>query len=69
MVKNALIITWEKFQDHELIYPFYSLKEAGFNVTLMANKKLNIIFCRFCSTQSHCKFNICELLVSEGACC
>jgi protease I len=38
MVKNALIITWEKFQDHELIYPFYSLKEAGFNVTLMANK-------------------------------
>ncbi len=38
MVKNALIITWEKFQDHELIYPFYSLKEAGFKVTLMANK-------------------------------
>ena len=38
MVKNALIITWEKFQDHELIYPFYSLKEAGFSVTLMANK-------------------------------
>jgi len=38
MVKNALIITWEKFQDHELIYPFYSLKQEGFNVTLMANK-------------------------------
>jgi len=38
MVKKALIITWEKFQDHELIYPYYSLKEAGFEVTLMANK-------------------------------
>lgn len=39
MVKNALIITWEKYQDHELIYPFYSLKEAGYNVTIVANKK------------------------------
>ncbi len=37
-MKNALIITWEKFQDHELIYPYYSLKEAGYDVTLMANK-------------------------------
>lgn len=38
MVKKALIITWEKYQDHELIYPFYSLKEAGYEVTVMANK-------------------------------
>jgi protease I len=38
MVKKALIITWEKYQDHELIYPFYSLKENGFDVTIMANK-------------------------------
>ena len=37
-MKKALIITWEKFQDHELIYPYYSLKEAGYEVTLMANK-------------------------------
>lgn len=37
-MKNALILTWEKFQDHELIYPYYSLKEHGFNVTLVANK-------------------------------
>lgn len=35
---KALIITWEKFQDHELIYPYYSLKENGYDVTLMANK-------------------------------
>ena len=37
-MKNALIITWEKYQDHELIYPYYSLKEHGYNVTLMANQ-------------------------------
>lgn len=37
-MKKALIITWEKFQDHELIYPYYSLKENGYQVTLMANK-------------------------------
>lgn len=37
-MKKAIIITWEKFQDHELIYPYYSLKEAGYEVTLMANK-------------------------------
>jgi protease I len=37
--KNALIITWEKFQDHELIFPYYSLKESNYNVKLVANKK------------------------------
>ena len=37
-MKKALIIAWEKFQDHELIYPYYSLKEHDFEVTLMANK-------------------------------
>jgi protease I len=37
-MKKALIITWEKYQDHELIYPYYSLKEHGFDVTLMANQ-------------------------------
>ena len=37
-MKKALIITWEKFQDHELIYPYYSLKENQYSVTLMANK-------------------------------
>lgn len=38
MTKKALIITWEKYQDHELIYPYYSLKEHGYEVTLVANK-------------------------------
>lgn len=37
-MKKALIITWERFQDHELVYPYYALKENGFTVTLMANK-------------------------------
>lgn len=39
MVKRALIITWEKFQDHELIYPYFSLKEHGYEVDIAANKK------------------------------
>ncbi len=34
---KALIITWEKFQDHEVIYPFYRLREEGFDVHIMAN--------------------------------
>jgi protease I len=37
-MKKALVITWEKYQDHELIYPYYSLKEHGFEVDIMANK-------------------------------
>lgn len=39
MVKRALILTWEKYQDHELIYPYYSLKEHGYEVTLVANQE------------------------------
>jgi protease I len=34
---KALIITWEKFQDHEVIYPYYRLKEEGFDVRIMSN--------------------------------
>ena len=37
-MKKALIITWEKFQDHETIYPFYRLEEEGFEVDIMSNK-------------------------------
>ena len=35
--KKALIITWEKFQDHEVIYPYYRLKEEKFDVRIMSN--------------------------------
>jgi len=37
-MKTALIVTHEKFQDHELIYPYYRLKGAGFDVKIVANK-------------------------------
>ena len=36
-MKKALVITWEKYQDHELIYPYYSLMEHGYTVDIMAN--------------------------------
>ena len=34
---KALVITWEKFQDHEVIYPYYRLKEEKFDVKIMSN--------------------------------
>ena len=37
-MKNALILTWEKFQDVELVYAYYKLKEE-FNVDIIANKQ------------------------------
>jgi len=33
-MKKALIITWDGFQDQEVIYPYYRLQEAGFQVTI-----------------------------------
>jgi protease I len=43
-MKKALILTWEKFQDHETVYPYYSLKEHGFDVVLAANKRNERVF-------------------------
>lgn len=37
-MKKAIIITWEKYQDHELIYPYYALMEHGYEVDIMANQ-------------------------------
>ena len=34
---RALIITWENFQDQELVYPFYRLKEETNEVVVMSN--------------------------------
>jgi len=34
MVKQALIITGNLVQDHEFIYPYYRLKEEGFNLVI-----------------------------------
>jgi protease I len=39
MAKNAIVITWSGFQDHELVYPYYRLLGAGFNVTIVGDKK------------------------------
>jgi protease I len=35
---RSLILTWEQFQDHEVIYPYYRLKEEG-QVKLLSNAK------------------------------
>jgi len=42
-MKKALLITWEKFQDHEVIYPYYRLHEEGFDVDIMANVEGKIL--------------------------
>lgn len=38
MRKKALIITWNGFQDQEVIYPYYRLLEEGFEVDIAAEK-------------------------------
>ena len=43
-MERALILTWEKFQDHEVIYPYYALQEHGFDVTLAGGPNLGRIF-------------------------
>ena len=37
-MKKALILTHAGFQDHEVIYPYHSLKENNFKVTVVANQ-------------------------------
>lgn len=37
MSKKALILTWERYQDHEVIYPYYRVQEDGFEVDIMTN--------------------------------
>jgi len=37
-MQRALIITFSKFQDHEVIYPYYRLLEENFEVDIMADK-------------------------------
>ena len=36
---KALLITWENFQDQEVVYPYYRLKEETSDVEIMANVK------------------------------
>jgi protease I len=39
MTKNALILTWSGFQDHELVYPYYRLLGDGFTASIVADKR------------------------------
>jgi len=36
-MKRALILTYSKYQDHEVIYPYYRVQEEGFDVDIMAD--------------------------------
>ena len=36
---KAIILTYSGFQDHELVYPYYRLLGAGFEVSIVADKK------------------------------
>ena len=38
-MKRALIITNTGYQDHELVYPYYRLLAAGFQVDIIADKR------------------------------
>jgi len=39
MNKKALILTYESYQDHEVIYPYYRLTEDEYDVEIMSNKQ------------------------------
>ena len=39
MTKKALILTWSGFQDQEVIYPYYRLLGAGFEVECVADSR------------------------------
>jgi protease I len=38
MSKRALMLTYENYQDHEVIYPYYRLLEDEYEVDIMANR-------------------------------
>jgi protease I len=38
-VKKAVILTWSGFQDHELVYPYYRLLGAGYEVKIVSDKR------------------------------
>ena len=57
-MKKAIILTYSGFQDHEVIYPYHSLKENNFEVTVVANQLgrfYGILGCHM----------VCDVLASE----
>ena len=49
---KALIITYEKYQDHEVIYPYYRLLEETDNVSVASNKEGTVTGILGCSIKS-----------------
>jgi protease I len=39
MKKNAIMLTWSGFQDHEVVYPYYRLLGDEFKVSIVADKR------------------------------
>lgn len=77
-MKKALIITHAGFQDHEVIYPYHSLKENNFEVTVVANQLgrfygilgchmvCDILTAEFNDSDNRAKFLDYDLLVIPG---
>ena len=64
MEKKALIITGALVQDHEFIYPYYRLKEAGFKIIVAlkdAQKVVGILGTKIPSDDD------CEIISYEAA--
>ena len=55
---KALIITWENFQDQELVYPYYRLKEETDHVTVMSNVTGKFFGIMGSNMTSHVKVNL-----------
>lgn len=43
MAKKAVIIVGPRFQDHEFIYPFYRIQEAGFDLDVATKDKEEVL--------------------------
>lgn len=43
MNKKALILTWDGFQDQEVIYPYYRVQEEGFQVDMVAKSQGEVV--------------------------
>ena len=60
MAKKALIITWNGYQDQEVVYPYYRLLEEGFDLDLLAEDK-NQWFYGILGTKLYANFQASEL--------
>ena len=63
-MKKALILTFSKFQDHEVIYPYYRLLEEEFEVDIMSDKVGRVH--GILGTYMESTREVSELLTNEG---